>query len=103
MDYKKLFDQYMLLVDRFMPKPAASPVIGIDIGTFSIKVVELGQAAGGLEIRHWAIEPLVGKDTKSALEKIVERLRFNNQLLVSSVFGKGTLIRYVDCTKQECR
>ena len=58
--------------------------------------MELGQAAGGLEIRHWAIEPLAGNDTKSALKKISERLHFNNQLLVSSVFGKGTLIRYVD-------
>jgi type IV pilus assembly protein PilM len=96
MDYKKLFDQYLLLVNRLMPKPAASAAIGIDIGTFSIKAVELGQAAGGLEIRHWAIEPLAGNDTKSALKKISERLRLNNQLLVSSVFGKGTLIRYVD-------
>jgi Tfp pilus assembly PilM family ATPase len=57
------------LVNRLIPKPAASPVIGIDIGTSSIKAVELGQVAGGLEIRHWAIEPLVGNDTKSALKK----------------------------------
>ncbi len=96
MDYKKLFDQYLMLVNRLIPKPAAPPVIGIDIGTSSIKAVELGQAAGGFEIRHWAIEPLAGNDTKSALKKIAERLHFNNQLLVSSVFGKGTLIRYVD-------
>ena len=96
MDYKKLFDQYLSLVNRLIPKPVAPPVIGIDIGTFSIKAVELDLAAGGVEIRHWAIEPLTGNDTKSALKKISERLRFNNQLLVSSVFGKGTLIRYVD-------
>ena len=96
MDYKKLFDQYLLLVNRLIPKPSAPPVIGIDIGTSSIKAVELGHTAGGFEIRHWAIEPLAGNDTKSALKKIAERLHFNNQHLVSSVFGKGTLIRYVD-------
>jgi type IV pilus assembly protein PilM len=96
MDYKKVFDQYLLLVNRLIPKPSASPVIGIDIGTSSIKAVELGQAAGGFEIRHWAIEPLAGTDTKGALKKIAERLHFNNQQLVASVFGKGTLIRYVD-------
>ena len=96
MDYKKLFDQYVALVNRLIPKPSAPPVIGIDIGTYSIKAVELGQAAGGFEIRHWAIEPLAGNDTKSALKKISERLHFNNQRLVASVFGKGTLIRYVD-------
>ncbi len=96
MNYKKLFDQYLLFVNRLIPKPAAVPVIGIDIGTSSIKAVELEQAAGGFEIRHWAIEPVAGNDIKSALKKIAERLHFNNQILVSSVFGKGTLIRYVD-------
>ncbi len=96
MDYKKLFDQYLSLVNRLILKPFVPPVIGIDIGTSSIKAVELGLAAGGIEIRHWAIEPLAGNDTKSALKKIGECLHFNNQLLVSAVFGKGTLIRYVD-------
>jgi len=96
MDYKKLFDQYLSLLSKFMPKPAAAPVIGIDIGTSSIKAVELGLSAGAVEIRRWAIEPLVGNDTKSALKKIGERLDFKDQSLVSSIFGKGTLIRYVD-------
>jgi len=96
MDYKKLFDQYLVLVNRLIPKPVAPPVIGIDIGTSSIKAVELGHSAGGFEVRHWAIEPLVGNDAKSALKKIGERLHFDQQHLVSSVFGKGTLIRYVD-------
>jgi type IV pilus assembly protein PilM len=58
--------------------------------------VELAQTAGGFEIRQWAIEPLRGQDTKSALKKISERLRINDQLLVCAVLGKGTLIRYVD-------
>jgi len=96
MDYKKLFDQYLSLVNRLIPKSSAPEVIGIDIGTSSIKAVELAQAAGGFEIRHWAIEPLAGNDPQSALKKISERLNFNGQRLVCAVFGKGTLIRYVD-------
>ena len=96
MDPKKIFDQYLSLVNRLIPKPKTPPVIGIDIGTSFIKAVELGQTAGEMEIRHWAIEPLAGNDTKSALKKISERMHFNNQLLVTSVFGKGTLLRYID-------
>jgi len=101
MDYKKFFDQYLSLVNRLIPKPAEPPVIGIDIGTSSIKAIELGSSAGGVEIRHWAIESLSGNDAKSALKKISERLHFNDKaghapVLVSSVFGKGTLIRYMD-------
>ncbi len=96
MDYKKLFNQYLSLVNRLIPKPPPVPVIGIDIGTHSIKGVELGQAGGGHGIRRWAIEPLIAGDTKAALKKISERLQIKNQYLVSAVFGKGTLIRYVD-------
>ncbi len=94
MDSKRLLDQYLGLVNRLIPKPPAPAVIGIDIGTSSIKAVEL--ASGGLEIRRWAIEPLNGNDAKEALKRIAERLQFTNQLLFSAVFGKGTLIRYVD-------
>lgn len=90
-----MFDQYLTLVKGVIPKAPVPAVIGIDIGTFSIKAVELGQTASGVEVRHWATEP-VGQDPKAALKKISERLRFNGQLLASSVFGKGTLIRYVD-------
>jgi type IV pilus assembly protein PilM len=96
MDYKKLFDQYLLLVNRFIPKPAVPPVIGIDIGTSTVKAVELVQTNGALEVRQWAIEPMVANDTKSALKMICERMRVEEQFIVSSVFGKGTLIRYVD-------
>lgn len=96
MDLKNFFEEYLKFVNHLIPKPPSSPVIGIDIGTSSIKAVELGVSSGGLEIRHWAIEPLVGQDTKGALKKITDRLHLSNQLLVSSVFGKGTLIRYVD-------
>jgi len=96
MEYRKLFDQYLSLVNRMTPKPAAPAVIGIDIGTSSIKAVELGKTAAGLEVRRWAIEPLTGNDTKSSLKKIKERLHINDQLLACAVSGKGTLIRYVD-------
>ena len=96
MDYKQLFGQYLQLMNRIIPKPPAAPVVGIDIGTSSIKAVELGPSAGGYEIRHWAIEPLAGTDTKTVLKKISDRLHLSNQLLVSSVYGKGTLLRYVD-------
>ena len=96
MDYKELFNQYLRLVNRLIPKPVLPPIIGIDIGTSSIKAVELGHSSGGFEIRHWAIEPLTSADPKDALKKIGGRLHLTNQTLVSSVSGKGTLIRYVD-------
>jgi len=96
MDFKKLFDQYLALINRLVPKPATPPVVGIDIGTSFIKAVEVETSAGKMDIRRWAIEPIVGNDSKSALKKIVERLHLNDQVLVSAVSGKGSLLRYLD-------
>lgn len=96
MDYKEIFNNYIKFVNELIPKPGPAPAIGIDIGTSSVKAVELGQTSSGVEVRHWAVEPLVDNDTKAALKKIGERLHFNKQQLVAAVFGKGTLIRYVD-------
>ncbi|MDE1919895.1 MAG: type IV pilus assembly protein PilM [Candidatus Omnitrophica bacterium] len=97
MDFKKLFEQYLLFVNRLIPQPPAVAVIGIDIGASAVKAVELGPAAGGgSEIRHWAVETLEAQGAPAALKKAVERLHWSNQLLVSSVSGKGTLMRFID-------
>lgn len=96
MDFKNLFDQYLTLIGRFLPKPAAVPIIGIDIGASSIKALETETSAGKTEIRRWALEPVVGNDSISALKKIAERMHFSNQVLVCALYGKGSLIRYLD-------
>ena len=96
MDFQGIFNQYLALVNRMIPKPAPAPVVGIDIGTSSIKAVEVGSSAGGVEVRRWAIEPVAGADALSALKKVVQRIHLEDQMLVASVSGKGSLIRYLD-------
>ena len=96
MNFKNLFDQYLALINRLVPKPAALPVVGIDIGTSFVKAVEVETLAGKTDIRRWAIEPIAGGDSKAALKKVVERLHLNDQVLVSAVSGKGSLLRYLD-------
>jgi len=87
---------YLQFVNSLIPKAPTPAVIGIDIGTSAVKAVELIQSPSAVDIRHWAIEPLAGNDARTALKKIGERLQFGNQQLICAVFGKGTLIRYVD-------
>jgi len=96
MDFKKLFSQYLALINRFVPQAVVPPVVGIDVGTHAIKAVEVETSAGKISIRRWAVEPVGANDSKSALKKIVERLHLSDQILVSSVSGKGSLIRYLD-------
>ena len=98
LDSENFFDQYLSLVNRLIPKASAPPVIGIDIGTSSIKVSGIRPCRQVMVLRyaagpsnHWP-----GNDTKAAAKKkIGERLHFTNQVLVSAVFARD-LIRYVD-------
>lgn len=96
MTFKELFDQYLIFVNRLIPRSPAPAIIGIDIGSSSIKALEVNQENGGIKVHRWVVEPLAGSDIKAALKKIAGGLVLENQLLVSSLFGKGSLIRYVD-------
>ncbi len=97
MNFELIFQEYLKLINRFLPKPARPVVIGIDIGTSSIKAVEIALIPGnGYEIRHWAIEPIEANDAKSALARLMTKLNLAEKVPVTSVSGKGTLIRYID-------
>ncbi len=96
MDFKSLFDGYLTFVNRFVPQHRRPPVLGIDIGSSTVKAVEVALAAGGYEIRVWAVEPIQDEDVKSALSRLLKKIQYAGQTIVTSVSGKGTLIRYID-------
>ncbi len=96
MDFQTLLSQYFVLINRVLPKPARPLVVGIDIGTSSIKAVEIALIAGVYEIRNWGVERIEGVDAKSALQRLIERMNIVDQVPVTAVAGKGALIRYVD-------
>lgn len=96
MNLELLFNKYLILLNKVLPKPPQKSVVGLDIGTSSIKAVEIGYSQDSFEIRNWALEPIEGEDAKTALKKIFSRMNIKDQIPVASVSGKGTLIRYVD-------
>jgi type IV pilus assembly protein PilM len=48
------------------------------------------------EILSWAIEPLKDGNVKPALSNILRQVKFLTKSPVTALFGKGTLIRYID-------
>lgn len=77
-------------------KSEQSVVLGIDIGTSAVKGVILTSTPAGLELTSWAVERTEGGDVKAGLNRLLTRLKFTTQIPVTSVSGKGTLIRYMD-------
>ncbi len=70
--------------------------VGIDIGAGDCKMVELALSGEALSLINWAIEPIRDKDISSAVKTIMGKLKHPCKRVYSSVFGKGTLIRYLD-------
>lgn len=93
MNWQAVFPPLLNLINRFLPKSHRASVVGFDIGSFSIKALEMGP---GGEIHRWVLEPFDGTDILSALKRVVSVMKMTDQIPVASVSGKGTLIRYID-------
>lgn len=96
MDFKSLWQAYVNTVIRLAPKPPMPAAVGIDIGTSTIKVVELARQSSGFELRNFKVVSFNPDTIADSLKKILDGLSLTNQTLVSAVSGKGTLIRYID-------
>ena len=91
-----LLDKYFSLVRKFIPAEQKVSAVGLDIGTGECKAVELNRTEAGYELLNWVIEPVHNGDVKASAQKIFSQLTASCQSLYTSVFGKGTLIRYID-------
>ncbi len=91
-----VLQSYLSLVKKFLPEKSQDPSVGLDIGSESVKLVKLVKAGATYEVRHWAVEPIEGGNTVSAVKKILEKSEVETKSPATAVCGKGTLIRYID-------
>jgi len=96
MDFKALLTQYADFLEQLFSQSKGKRVVGIDIGSSSIKAVEIVAVKDKYEIQNWAIELIDGNETKAALQRLLARMNVKDQMPVAAVSGKGTLIRYVE-------
>ncbi|MBF0489199.1 MAG: type IV pilus assembly protein PilM [Candidatus Omnitrophica bacterium] len=95
MQLQSFLSKYLDFIDQFIPQ-SRKTVIGFDIGTSSVKAVEIACGKDYFEVLNWALEPIEGADAKEAIKRVVARMDIKDQFPISSVSGKGTLIRYID-------
>jgi type IV pilus assembly protein PilM len=97
MHFQQIFNGYLGFINRLIPKSTTPPVIGIDIGTSAVKAVAIStNDSSELEITAWGVEKIEGGDIKAALIRLFAKMNTPGQVPVSSVSGKGSLIRYID-------
>ena len=93
---KQLASQYFNIVQRLMPKHAVRSSVGVDISKNTCKMVELEKHGNSYKLINWSIEPIVHGDLKQAIRTILKKLSRPTHSVKTAVFGKGTLIRYID-------
>ena len=99
MDIRNLLQKYFSTIKQFLPSEQKTSAVGLDIGTGECKLVELAKTDNEFELVSWATEPIKNGDVNAAIQKILGELTAPCKSLYTSVFGKGTLIRYIDMPK----
>ncbi len=92
----RLLEKYFAAVKNFIPQRSKASSVGMDIGNDSVKLIELIRSADSYQLVHWGIEPIEGNSAAAAVKKILEKFEIQTKSPATAVFGKGTLIRYID-------
>jgi len=77
----------------------ARNVLGLDIGSYGIKAVELNTSGAQPVVTNFGYEEVGAGGTEAtirALSTLVERCRFRASRVVSSVSGRNVIVRYVN-------
>lgn len=69
---------------------------GIDIGTHSIKTIELEDRGGRLELINCAITNIVGGDIEKALKELLSRVKLSSNRVNISLSGPSVVVRYIE-------
>ncbi|MBU1912895.1 MAG: pilus assembly protein PilM [Candidatus Omnitrophica bacterium] len=70
--------------------------VGIDIGTSSIKLIELQEKKAKLEILKCAINPILGEDIKASLKDLLALSKPSARRVNISLSGPSVIVRYIE-------
>lgn len=94
-----LLKKYFNTIKKFFPEEPDRHAVGLDIGVNECKLIEIVESGDSFELVKWAVEPIEKGDVFASAKKALEQVASPGKFLYTSVFGKGTLIRYVDMPK----
>jgi type IV pilus assembly protein PilM len=72
------------------PKPKIKPVLGLDISTSSVKVIELSQNRAGYRVDHYAAEPM---PQNAVTDKMVADVDAAGEAVRKAIKRSGTRVR----------
>lgn len=72
-------------------------LLGLDIGSHSVKVVELAESGGGIKLTAFAQAPLPSEEAKrETIRKVLREAGTKTREVVTAVCGRSVIVRYVN-------
>lgn len=91
-----LLNNYFGMIKKFLPEKPKGTSVGIDIGLNGCKLIEIKKENNEYELVSWATESSKKNGTSEAIKALIAQLKNPPDTIYTAVFGKGTLIRYID-------
>lgn len=83
----------------FIPEEKPRTTVGLDIGTTSVKLVQMQKAGKELQITAYGIEPVQDGDREGAIKKLLTGCRISQKEVNTAISGQGVVLRYLPMPK----
>ncbi len=70
--------------------------VGIDIGSFSIKLIELQKKKNKLELLQCAMNSISSEDAKKSLKDLLSSVKLSSKRVNISLSGPSVIVRYIE-------
>lgn len=70
--------------------------VGLDIGTSTIKLIELQEKKGKLGLLNCAVNPISGEDIKTSLKDLLSLSKISSKTANISLSGPSVIVRYIE-------
>jgi len=88
---------YFNFIKKLVPSKPDQTIVGLDIGTNECRLVEIIDDEEKLKLVNYAVVPIESASgIDEAVKKITSQITTPRTSLCTAIFGKGTLIRYID-------
>lgn len=92
---QNIIDTYFSLIRKYIPVGPQETSIGLDIGNYQCKAVEVVRTSKNIKIMNWAVEPVHDRDVLSAARNLLKKIDSESKDVFTGLAGQGTLIRFI--------
>jgi len=81
--------------EKFLLEEKAANTLGLDIGTFSVKMVQVSLEKSKISIVNFGISKIKNNNVSEAIKEVIRDSKLDTKLVNIGLFGQGVIVRHV--------